>query len=336
MPTSLEELEKLLLYPKESKGLEFKEAKNQLAQEKFFDYCVAIANERGGRLVLGVTDAPPRQVVGTSAVRDPGGMVEKVLQVLGFRVDIDELAHADGRVLVIHIPSRPIGTPLEHDGKYLMRAGESLVSMSPDQLRKIFDEGKPDYLAEMATGAISDQDVIELLDTQTFFELEGRPYPSSREEVLVKLEKEHLIEKLPHGYRITNLGALLCAKRLENFGYLARRAPRVVVYDGSGKTKTTLDTPGGKGYAIGFSGLVSYVSSHLPQNEVIENALRTKAKMLPDDALREVIANALVHQDFTESGTSVMIEIYADRVEISSPSTGNIDAQHQTQYFAMR
>ena len=201
-----------------------------------------------------------------------------------------------------------------------MRAGESLVPMSPDQLRKIFDEGRPDFLAEMATGPVTDQDVLELLDTQALFERQVRPYPSSREEVLEKLEKEHLVEKLTRSrYRIANLGALLCAKRLQAFGDLARRAPRVVVYDGSGKSKTILDIPGTKGYAIGFAGLINFVRSHLPQNEVIENALFAKAKLLPDEMLREVIANALVHQDFTENGTSVMIEIYGDRVEVKNP-----------------
>lgn len=93
----------------------------------------------------------------------------------------------------------------------------------------------------------------------------------------------------------------------------------MVVYDGNGKSRTILDIPGTKGYAVGFAELINFVSSHLPQTEVIENALRTKAKLLPDDSLREVIANALVHQDFAESGTSVMIEIYSDRVEVKNP-----------------
>jgi predicted HTH transcriptional regulator len=59
--------------------------------------------------------------------------------------------------------------------------------------------------------------------------------------------------------------------------------------------------------------------SHLPQNEVVEDALRKKVKLVPDIAIREVIANALIHQDFYMGGASVMVEIYDNRVEISNP-----------------
>ena len=59
--------------------------------------------------------------------------------------------------------------------------------------------------------------------------------------------------------------------------------------------------------------------SHLPQNEVVQNALRREVKLLPAIIIRELVANALIHQDFTQTGTSVMIEIYGNRVEISNP-----------------
>jgi hypothetical protein len=86
-------------------------------------------------------------------------------------VDIEEVAHPDGRVLVFHIPSRPRGTAYHLDGKYLMRSGEALVPMSEDQLRRIFAEGEPDWLEEHSTTGLDAQHVVELLDTQTFFEL---------------------------------------------------------------------------------------------------------------------------------------------------------------------
>lgn len=80
-----------------------------------------------------------------------------------------------------------------------------------------------------------------------------------------------------------------------------------------------LDKPGIKGYAVGFQGLVEYIDGLVPSNEVIEQALRREVKMFPEIAVRELVANALIHQDFTESGTSVMIELYEDRMEISNP-----------------
>ena len=66
------------------------------------------------------------------AFNDPVAMAEKLFRAVGFRVDIEEVAHPDGRVLVFHIPSRPRGTAYHLDGKYLMRSGEALVPMSED------------------------------------------------------------------------------------------------------------------------------------------------------------------------------------------------------------
>jgi len=108
----------------------------------------ALANEGGGILLLGVSDKPPRRVVGSAAFNDPVAMAEIIFKNVGFRVDIGEVAHPDGRVVVFHIPSRPRGTAYHLGGAYLMRSGEELVPMSEDRLRKIFAEGQPDWLEE--------------------------------------------------------------------------------------------------------------------------------------------------------------------------------------------
>ena len=120
--------------------------------------------------MLGIAAKPPRPVVGTKAFNNPVAMAEKLFRAVGFRVDIDEVPHSDGRVLVFHIPSRPRGTAYHFDGKYLMRAGEALVPMSEDQLRRIFAEGEPDWLEQHAKTGLDSQQIVELLDTQTFFE----------------------------------------------------------------------------------------------------------------------------------------------------------------------
>ena len=140
MATTPEQIDFWRKAASEHQRLEFKEAKTQLDNGKLYEYCVALANEGGGTLLLGIVNKPPRPVVGTQAFRDPVGMAEKLFQEVGFRVDIEEVTHPEGRVLVFHIPSRPRGTAYHLDGKYLMRSGEALVAMSEDQLRKIFAE----------------------------------------------------------------------------------------------------------------------------------------------------------------------------------------------------
>ena len=161
--------------------------------------------------------------------------------------------------------------------------------------------------------------MVELLDTQTFFELLKLPYPTNRAAVIDRLVLERLVDETRDVYAIRRLGAVLLAKRLENFLDLARKAARVVVYTATSKLDTRLDQTGIKGFAVGFQGLVRFVMGQLPQNEIIEDALRKEVKLLPEVVIRELIANALIHQDFNVGGASVMVEIYSDRVEISNP-----------------
>lgn len=319
MATTVEQIDLWRSARTETQHLEFKEAKTQYDNHKLYEYCIALANEGGGYLLLGIADKAPRPVVGTQAFNDLIAMAEKLFKAVGFRVDIEEVMHPDGRVLVFHIPSRPRGTAYHLDGKYLMRSGEALVPMSEDQLRKIFAEGEPDWLEEYSKTGLDAQQVIELLDTQTFFELLKLPYPTDRTGVIDRLTRERLIDESSGTYAIRRLCALLLAKHLDDFPDIARKAARVVVYVGTSKLDTKLDQTGAKGYAVGFQGMVRFVMNQLPQNEVIEDALRKEVKLVPEVVIRELLANALIHQDMRMTGASVMVEIYDNRIEITNP-----------------
>ncbi len=303
----------------EHQRLEFKEAKSQFDNTRLYRYCVALANEGGGTLLLGVTDKMPRRVVGSSAFNDLVEMAEIVFSNVGFRVDIEEVQHPGGRVVVFHIPSRPRGTAYHLGGAYWMRSGEELVAMTEDRLRAIFAEGQPDWLEEPIRSELTPQQVIDSLDTQAYFALLGRPYPTTQTAVLEHLQIERLIDKVDGGFALRRLGAILLARRLTDFHEVARKAVRVVVYPGGSKVQTKLDQTWEQGYAVGFQTLVAFVMSQLPQNEVVEEAIRRQVKLIPEIAIRELVANALIHQDFTHTGASVMIEVYANRVEISNP-----------------
>jgi len=127
---------------------------------------------------------------------------------------------------------------------------------------------------------------------------------------------------------ITNLAAILLAKKLDAFSpALAHKAPRVVIYVDKNKLHTREDKTIIRGYAVGFEALVDFVYSSAPQNRFVEQAMREEVKMFPKQALRELIANALIHQNFQETGSSVMVELYTDRVEISNPGTPPISVE---------
>lgn len=307
--------------PTETQALEFKEAKKQFDTLELFSYCVAIANEGGGKLILGISNQPPREVVGTNAFQNPIKITESIFQKLRFRVDVEEVSHPSGRVVVFSIPPRPRGTAYALEGRYLMRSGESLTSMSEDQLRKIFGEGRPDWLQENSLTEVTVGDVSELLDTVAFFKLLDLPYPDTRDGVLDRLLAERMIEKQGEKYAVPRLAGILLAKDINDFPDIKRKAVRVVVYTTKSKAETKLDQSGGKGYAVGFRGLVNFVLAQLPQNEVIKDALRVQTKLVPEIAIREIVANALIHQDFSITGAAVAIEIYSNRIEISNPGS---------------
>ena len=140
MSITVEQINLWRQLPSETQNLEFKEAKTQYDTKKLSRYCVAIANEGGGHLILGVKDKLPREVVGTQAFPDVVDIAGKLFTWVGFRIDVVEINHPDGRILVFIIPARPRGTAYHYEGAYLMRSGEELVPMSEDQLRKIFAE----------------------------------------------------------------------------------------------------------------------------------------------------------------------------------------------------
>jgi ATP-dependent DNA helicase RecG len=331
MMITLETLEKWLTAPAETERLEFKEAKHQFEIAKLLRYCVALANEGGGYLVFGVTDRPPRRVVGSQAFPSQTSLNDikaRIVEKLRFRVEVTELQHPDGRVLVFEVPTRTVGQPLAFDGAYLMRAGEDLVPMTPDVLKRIFAEDQQDWFSQPARSDASPDDVIALLDSQTYFELLKIPYPTNRDAVLERLQSQDLIKHIAPGWTISNLAAILLAKKLDAFApALARKASRVVIYEGINKLKTRDDNTWNRGYAVSFEGLVDFVHSAAPQNLFIEEVVREEVKMFPKQALRELIANALVHQDFLVTGASVTIEMYADRVEISNPGIPPIQVE---------
>ena len=103
-------------------------------------------------------------------------------------------------------------------------------------------------------------------------------------------------------------------------------------YSGNGKIHTEFEQEGKKGYAVAFQGLVKYIMGKLPQNEIIKDALRETHSLYPEIAIRELIANALIHQDFSVTGTNPMIEIFDNRIEISNAGKPLIDVLRLIDY----
>jgi predicted HTH transcriptional regulator len=161
-------------------------------------------------------------------------------------------------------------------------------------------------------------DVQRFLSAETYFDLLRLPMPRSLDGILERFESENFIVKNELGYGITELGAILLAKNLRDFNNLYRKAIRVIVYKGTSKLETIREQIFEQGYAVCFKTMVDWVNGQLPANEVIGRALRKDVRMYPEIAIREIAANMIIHQNFAVLGFP-MIEIYSDRVDISSP-----------------
>ncbi|MCY4006993.1 MAG: MloB [Rhodobacteraceae bacterium] len=163
-------------------------------------------------------------------------------------------------------------------------------------------------------------DVLGLLNYPVYFDLLKHLLPQTLDQIAEILSADRLIQRnISGGWDILNLGAILLSRNLEDFLTLRRKAVRVIQYSGTGRIETIRERVCNQGYAAGFGGLIEYVDSLLPSNETIETALRKTIFMFPKIAIRELIANMLIHQDFSITGTGPTVEIFSDRVEITNP-----------------
>lgn len=192
------------------------------------------------------------------------------------------------------------------------------------QLWRIFDQTPFEQM--VAVENIESDAVLRLLDYAAYFELLGQPMPERHEAILSALKADEMIESTDAGrWNITNLGAVLFAKKLADFRTLRRKVIRVVVYKGNDRVNTEREQEGTKGYAVGFEGLIDFINALLPVNEVIEAAIRKTVPVYPEIAVRELVANALIHQDFFVTGSGPMVEIFKDRMEITNPGAPLVD-----------
>ena len=169
-------------------------------------------------------------------------------------------------------------------------------------------------------------EAIRLLDCSIYFDITNTPNPTDIDGIAHYMLEEKIIVKQDNGlYAITNLGAILLAKKLSDFSRISRKAIRVVQYRGNNRMNMLKEDIGGKGYVVGFEGLMKFIEGIIPSEEHIEGALRKKRTSYPILAIREAIANALIHQDFSISGTGPVVEIFDNRIEITNPGTPLID-----------
>jgi len=331
-------LKELCALPKETEWVEFKH--NNAKAEDIGEYISSLSNsaalcgKTNAYLAWGVDDIN-HELVGTSfspaSTKYGNEELESwLLRLLSPKINFYFYSLTiDNKPIVLLEISRAYRHPVQFQGSEFIRVGSYKKRLKdyPEKERalwRIFDETPFEEM--VAAERVSEENVLKLIDYPAYFDLMSLSLPENRQGIIERLNHDRLLTECDAGgWNITNLGALLFAKDLSDFKSLKRKAMRVIVYKDNSRVETIREQEGTKGYACGFEGLIVFVNNLLPRNEVINDALRKDVPMYPELAVRELVANALIHQDLFSKGTGPMVEIFTDRMEITNPGIPLVD-----------
>ncbi len=305
-----------LIESDECEHLEFKTAKDEFSNDRLLKYCCALANEKGGKLILGVTDKKPRQIIGTRAFLNLNKIKQILITTLRLRIDIEELSSDGKRILVFHVPPRPIGVPIRYNKTYWMRRGEELVAMTEDMLKRIFDEVVPDFSAQVCAGA-----VIEDLSEDAIEEYRKRWIRKSGNEKLGQLSHRQLLHdvELIDGEEVTYAALVLFGKK-RSLGRL-HFAHAEVIFEYRSKE---IAGPANQReeFREGFFGyydkLWELVNLRNDMQHFQDGLFIQNIPTFSQRSIREAILNAVSHRDYQNPG-SVFIRQFPEKIEITSP-----------------
>ena len=313
--------------PQEINELDWKEALSP-NNEKLCRHICAFANYPGGGfLVFGIEDKKA-EILGLNKT-EADRIVDRLSNLCRdgvsplVRMDHATVEYREKELLIVHFKEsavKPVHIGNSTIEESYIRSGGTTRKASRQDIGGLMLNSKTPVFEELHASRLKNQyEVMTLLDYSSICRLLKIPVPSSEEVMRWMVEEKMIIDVDGQGYYITNFGALAAARNLNDFDSLSRKSIRVIKYEGKNKSGGSKEYPGSKGYAIGFTELIQFVDSLLPGSEVIKNALREDTSIYPEIALRELIANALIHQDFSIRGSGPMVEIFDDRIEISNP-----------------
>ena len=314
MTTTHEQLHQWLTEP-EGTNLEFKEAKSNYHFDKLVEYCVALANEGGGKIILGVTDSRPRRIVGTTAFAEPGRTEAGLHDRLFHRIPVEEMHTHEGRVLVVHVPPRLPGTVWNIDGRYLKRAGDELTAMSDNELKAIFAETGPDFSAEVCPGAsLSDLSPEAIALFRERWAKKGR---DERKRTWSDIETLTNAELVLDG-QVTYAALILFGTRAALGRYLAQ-AEMVFEYRSSEASGPAADREEFReGFFLWQDAIWNKINLRNDRQSYQDGLFRMDIPTFDEVPVRETLLNAVAHRDYRLGG-SIFVRQHPHRMEVVSP-----------------
>ena len=320
--------ESLLPIPHEVNELDWKTRLTD-NNERLAEHLMAFANHpSGGTLVFGVNNDGVPVGIGAEALNK----IINTLANLGrdaveppLALDHAAIEYRGVTVLLVRVPEQPV-KPVHRRGKtieatWIRSGGTTRKASRQDVGSMMLNSAAPRWEALRASPLLDLDDVQRLLDLEAIANLLQRPLPEGADNLAAWLAVESITAPDGRGHYITNFGAIAAARKMDDFPNLERKRIRVIRYRGTNKVDTIDELPSQRGYAVGFESLIDSLKRVLPHSEVIQQSLRAEVAMYPEIALRELVANALIHQDFSVTGAGPMVEIYDDRIEVTNPGT---------------
>ncbi|MYJ86839.1 MAG: transcriptional regulator [Rhodobacteraceae bacterium] len=289
-----------------------------------------IKNKPSGWVVWGIEDNT-QKIVGTTFDPDKKKIGKEELKIWllknlkpAIQFNFTKCVVDCKNIVLLEIPAAT-SAPISFKGERKVRIGSNTRNLLdfPEVEKSMWENFKTSPQEERSTATgLNTKEVVSLLNYEAYYDLFKRPIPSSEELILEELKNEGFIEKSDmQRWIITNLGALLFAKNLKDFRELERKAINLIMYQGRSRVNSINREEFGEGYAVSFQKVLQKLDSIIPHKEIIREGRRTTEKVYPDLALRELLANALIHQDINLTNTLILIEVFEDRIEITNPGT---------------
>ncbi len=302
--------------------VEFKEAKTQYAynssKKSVLGYTAALANEKGGYLAFGLKDTHPHEVCGSKAYEGREGQLEQdVYRDLGVRIETEVLFEGKNRVLVIKVPSRPIGKPLYFNDVPLMRVGDGLSRMSEEMYLSIIQEQEPDFSAKVCEGLTIDDidiDAINILKEKYAKKQNNANFKTlSNKQTLTDLD-------LTVDGKLTNAALILIGKKESIYNILPqakviieyRRSETAIEFDNRIEIQEPL--------FIAIDKIWNYINQPAsnPTFKLKQGPYIYDIPYFNEDIIREAVLNGIVHRDYTIT-SEIVVKQYPNKIVITNP-----------------